>query len=122
MDAAKELGFTDVQEDTIMIGYQGKTKKVDVVLKTGTGYDIGLVKDNDKYTLEADWWGVKQKKQPQEFTKALNGRSLNESNIGKVFSQYTTKNHVQRIFKEKGWQNKVSLSQDNKLKVECLKY
>ena len=58
--AAAELGFTSVKENTKVRGYMGNEMVADVVVaREGCQYDIGLVKNGDKYDVISDWWGVR---------------------------------------------------------------
>lgn len=59
ISALKELEYT-VKENTMIKGYQGKTLKGDVVVKTGGAYDVGFVNENDNFNMIADWWGLRK--------------------------------------------------------------
>ena len=49
---AVEEGAADVR------GYRGAREKADLVVRTGSAYDVGVRKVGDAYELVADWWGV----------------------------------------------------------------
>ncbi len=48
------------REDLVVVGYDGKTELAEIVINTGTRYDIGLRRREGSYETVADWWGVKQ--------------------------------------------------------------
>ncbi|OPY23553.1 MAG: hypothetical protein A4E27_01463 [Methanobacterium sp. PtaU1.Bin242] len=53
-----EMGFR-IQENAEIRGYNG-TKKVDLLVKMGRGYDVGFSKNAEgTYDILADWEGVK---------------------------------------------------------------
>lgn len=39
-------------------GYRGDSTRAEVVVDTGTAYDIGFCRSADQYEVVADWWGV----------------------------------------------------------------
>lgn len=47
-------------EDLVVGGYHGATERADIVVATGTSYDIGLRVLEGCYETVADWWGVQQ--------------------------------------------------------------
>jgi hypothetical protein len=49
---AVEEGAADVR------GYRGAREKADLVVRTGSAYDVGVRRVGDAYELVADWWGV----------------------------------------------------------------
>ena len=56
-------------------GYRGNTEYGQVVIDTGSQYDIGFQRQPDEtFALCADWWGVRGNTQLREesFTQALN--------------------------------------------------
>lgn len=77
--ALKQMkGVKEVSENATVRGYQGKTSKAEVVATMSGKYDIGLSKgDNETFSLEADWWGVRQGEgtwSSESFTKELTKR------------------------------------------------
>jgi Protein of unknown function (DUF1257) len=46
--------------DLLVRGYQGNQERAEVVVDTGTQYDIGFQKRADNYEVVADWWGVER--------------------------------------------------------------
>lgn len=49
----------NVQENVSILGYRGRKKTGEVVIKTGKNYDVGFVKSTDgSYEMVADWYGA----------------------------------------------------------------
>ena len=46
--------------DLVVRGYQGNRERAEVIVDTGTAYDIGFQKKADNYEVCADWWGVEK--------------------------------------------------------------
>ena len=56
-------------------GYQGSQESAQVVIDTGSGYDIGFQRQADQsFAVCADWWGVRNKTKLREesFLQELN--------------------------------------------------
>ena len=54
------------REDLVVGGYQGRTERAEIVINTGTQYDIGLRRREGSYETVADWWGVQKGRIKQE--------------------------------------------------------
>ena len=54
------------REDLIVRGYPRETERAEIVIDTGTRYDIGLRRREGCYETVADWWGVQQGSLKQE--------------------------------------------------------
>lgn len=71
-------------------GWQGSTRKVDIVANTRGPYDIGFVKTADgSFDIVADWWGLKTSigLDRQAFVNQLNQRYA----YNKVVSEVKTR-------------------------------
>ncbi len=56
-------------------GYRGNQESGEVVVDTGSAYDIGFVRQADQtFAVYADWWGVrnKTKLRQESFVQAIN--------------------------------------------------
>lgn len=60
--ALRELHYTFREGENLTIrGYAGKTTTAQVVVDTGSAYDIGFQRQQDQsYAVCADWWGVQK--------------------------------------------------------------
>jgi hypothetical protein len=59
--------------DLVVRGYQGNRERAEIVVATGTDYDIGFQKKTDCYEICADWWGVEKGLiKQQTFVQQLN--------------------------------------------------
>jgi len=56
--AIADLGYTCEEGAVEVRGYRGARERADLVIRTGSSYDVGLRKVGDGYELVADWWGV----------------------------------------------------------------
>ncbi len=69
-----QFEFQSSEEVTIR-GYQGNTECGQVVVETGSRYDIGFQRQEDgSFTVSADWWGIEFNTQirQESFMQALN--------------------------------------------------
>jgi hypothetical protein len=58
LKALKNLQYT-VEENSIIRGYNRRTRKGDIVVKTQGSFDVGFVKgQNSTYEIVADWYGA----------------------------------------------------------------
>jgi hypothetical protein len=75
-DALRQLHYRFQAGERIPIrGYQGNTEYGQVVVDTGSQYDIGFQRQPDAtYAMCADWWGVHGNTQlrAESFTQELN--------------------------------------------------
>jgi len=63
-------------QELVVRGYAGNRERAEVVVNTGSAYDIGFQRKADEYEIVADWWGV-QKDTPirqQSFVQEINQR------------------------------------------------
>lgn len=47
-----------VGENLLVRGYSGNQERAEVVVNTGSAYDIGFKRRAQEYEVVADWWGV----------------------------------------------------------------
>jgi len=69
-----QFEFQSAEEVTIR-GYQGNTECAQVVIDTGSRYDIGFQRQEDgSFVVSADWWGIEFNTQirKESFMQALN--------------------------------------------------
>lgn len=57
-DVLRELGY-QIELNTTVRGYQGKTTQANYVIRQANGYDIGFRQVGDIYEIVADFWGAK---------------------------------------------------------------
>lgn len=57
-------------------GFAGNTERAEVIVDTGSKYDIGFRRSADQYEMVADWWGVEgnSKLRQQTFVQEVNRR------------------------------------------------
>ena len=48
----------NLANDLLVRGYRGNQERAEVVVETGSQYDIGFQRKTDGYEVVADWWGV----------------------------------------------------------------
>lgn len=60
--------------DLLVRGYQGNRERAEVVVDTGSAYDIGFQRKPEGYEVVADWWGVEgnSRIRQQEFIQQVN--------------------------------------------------
>ena len=56
--ALEQLGY-DVASAGPIRGYGGQQVNADLVIDTGSSYDIGFLQEDDQIELIADFWGLK---------------------------------------------------------------
>jgi hypothetical protein len=59
--------FQDGENLTVR-GYAGNRERAEVVVDTGSAYDIGFQRKDDVYEVVADWWGVQKDTRIRETT------------------------------------------------------
>ena len=47
-------------ENLVVRGYAGNRERAEVVVSTGSEYDIGFRRQAQEYEVVADWWGVEK--------------------------------------------------------------
>lgn len=58
-EALSDLELEHTAEDQTVRGWRGAKEKAELVIRTGSKYDIGVRKlANGYYELFADWWGI----------------------------------------------------------------
>ena len=121
--AMKELGFTNIKENTTIKDYVGKTMKVDVAVDCGR-YSIGLVKnESGKYDMVSDWWGIRTRcKLPPEFIKACKVQNMSDQDIQDCLLRYTTKHTLVNKYKKLGYQCVTKEDNDGKLQITMNKF
>ena len=57
--ALRDLHYQfQVGENVVVRGFAGGTERAEVVVDTGSKYDIGFRQSAGQYEVVADWWGV----------------------------------------------------------------
>ena len=87
----EELGYNYEDVKTKIKGYNEKTIKADIVIKTKGIYDIGCKWNGDNYDIVADWWGVEQ------------GSSIKEQTFISELTQKYACNKTKDVLNEKGF-------------------
>lgn len=61
-------------ENLVVRGYAGNRETAEVVVNTGSEYDIGFQRKQEVYECVADWWGVEKDTsiRQQNFVRQLN--------------------------------------------------
>jgi len=86
-----ELNY-NIKENSLIQGYRGRTRKGDLVISTGKGYDVGFIKSEGKsYDIVADWYGA---------TKAIGTDQV--TFLNNVVKEYSTQKILKEI-KQKGY-------------------
>ena len=73
LSALRDLGHTPEEGDVKARGFFGDKAKVEIKVRTKSGYDIGFRRTEQGYEVVADWWGVKGVKQ-KDFLQQLQQR------------------------------------------------
>lgn len=87
--ALRDLNFR-ISPMQVVNGWQGATRRADLVAKTTGPYDIGFVKNAEgSYDIIADWWGVRTTTgiEQERFVNQLNQRYAYNKVVGSVASQ-----------------------------------
>ena len=60
--------------DLLVRGYSGNQERAEVVVDTGSAYDIGFQRKAEGYEVVADWWGVEgnSRIRQREFIQQVN--------------------------------------------------
>lgn len=57
--ALRDLHYQFQEGQNLLVrGYQGNKERAEVVVNTGSQYDIGFQRRAEQYEIVADWWGV----------------------------------------------------------------
>jgi hypothetical protein len=68
--ALEDLGYA-VTEGSVR-GYQGHLENADLVVNTGSSYDLGFRKEGENVVMVADFWGLRINR--EQFVKQLSQR------------------------------------------------
>mgnify|MGYP000287418379 CR=1 FL=1 len=79
-----ELGY-QVEQNTMVRGYQGDKVQADYVVRQSNGYDLGFRRQGDDYEMVADFWGAKIDQ--KLFINALTQKYAHKSLIATVQNQ-----------------------------------
>jgi len=79
-----ELGY-QVEQSTMVRGYQGDKVQADYVVRQSNGYDLGFRRQGDDYEMVADFWGAKIDQ--TLFINALTQKYAHKSLIATVQNQ-----------------------------------
>lgn len=75
-EALRQLNYQFQSGESVLVrGYQGNQESAQVVIDTGSDYDIGFQRQADQsFAVCADWWGVRNKTKLREesFLQELN--------------------------------------------------
>ena len=75
-EALRQLNYQFQSGESVLVrGYQGNQESAQVVIDTGSGYDIGFQRQADRsFAVCADWWGVRNttKLRQESFLQELN--------------------------------------------------
>jgi hypothetical protein len=62
LEALRDLKFQFQEGQNLTVsGFAGEQAKADVVVDTGSSYQIGFRRREQEYEIIADWWGVEKK-------------------------------------------------------------
>lgn len=56
--ALEDLGF-EVAEEATVRGYNGQQEKADLVVQTGSDYNLGFRREGQNVVMVADFWGLR---------------------------------------------------------------
>lgn len=56
--ALEDLGF-EVEDGTAVRGYMGQREQADLVVQTGSDYNLGFRREGQNILLVADFWGLR---------------------------------------------------------------
>ncbi len=70
--AVESAGYTCVEGDVEIRGYNGQSTRVELRVPTqNQGYDIGFRRTGNAYEMVADWWGIHGIDQKQFLQKVI---------------------------------------------------
>jgi hypothetical protein len=59
VQALRDLHYRFQEGENLLVrGYAGNQERAEVVVDTGSRYDIGFQRKTEQYEIVADWWGV----------------------------------------------------------------
>jgi hypothetical protein len=59
VQALRDLHYQFQEGENLLVrGFAGSQERAEVVVNTGSNYDIGFQRKADAYEVIADWWGV----------------------------------------------------------------
>ena len=77
LQALRDLHYQFQEGQGVVVrGWQGNRETADVVVNTGSNYDIGFRRQAQDYEVVADWWGVEKDTQIRQhsFLEQVNQR------------------------------------------------
>ncbi len=80
----QELGY-EVEQNTKVRGYSGKTVNAEYVIRQPNGYDLGFRKNGENYELVADFWGAKINQ--QEFLNRISQKYAHRTLLNSIQSE-----------------------------------
>ncbi|NET58138.1 MAG: DUF1257 domain-containing protein [Symploca sp. SIO2E6] len=80
----QELGH-QVECNTQVRGYRGKTTEAEYVIRQKNGYDLGFRRTGENYELVADFWGAKINQ--QQFVNAISQNYAHKTLMATVQEQ-----------------------------------
>lgn len=90
--ALTELGYKYSQGKAKVRGWVGNTQEAELVVNTGSNYDIGFLKNpSGEYSLVADWWAIS------------NNAKVNQSQFVEQITQRYAYHKVLNEIKKKGF-------------------
>jgi len=80
----QELGY-EVEQNTKVRGYSGKTVNAEYVIRQPNGYDLGFRQNGENYELVADFWGAKINQ--QEFLNWISQKYAHRTLLNSIQSE-----------------------------------
>jgi len=80
----QELGY-EVEQNTKVRGYSGKTVNAEYVIRQPNGYDLGFRQKGENYELVADFWGAKINQ--QEFLNRISQKYAHRTLLNSIQSE-----------------------------------
>lgn len=77
VQALRDLHYQFQEGQNIVVrGYAGNRETADVVVNTGSKYDVGFRRQAEEFEVVADWWGVETSTQVRQrsFLESVNQR------------------------------------------------
>ena len=118
-EACKELGFTDIRQNTTIQDYSGKAAKVDVAASApGARYSVAIQKNAaGKFDMIADWWGVRTRDRNLYPVMERIGAFGSDTDIQDAFLRTTTKHTLTTHYRRLGFMARVTEDEQHNIKV-----
>lgn len=115
--ACKELGFTEIAENTTIRDYAGKTVNVNIAAKApGARYEVALVKNGSgKFDMVADWWGIRQER--YRYPGVIDESCSNDADVQNALLRTTTKHAIVSQYRRQGFMARVTVNKDQSINV-----